>query len=664
MNQPFSHRAFMLDSSRHFMPVENIRQLLSAAALCGINRMHWHLTDDQGWRIEIRKYPRLTEIGARRENSHFGGVSETENNNGFYSQEDIRNLVAFAAEKGIDIIPEIELPGHASAMLAAYPEFGCSVHRPDSPYHVQVSSGIFPDLICAGRDESLRFLTDVLEEVVSLFPFPAVHIGGDEALKIHWRRCPDCQRRMQENGLDSEDSLQRWLVLQIGAFLHSRGRETIVWNDVLAGGWLPDYFIVQQWLNHEDRTAEWMTRGGRVICSDTQCWYFDYPYGTIDIHHIWKYPRIPDYAKGCEHQLLGLEAPLWTERITNLERAAFMLFPRLAALGLKAAGRDADTWETQKNRIREIQAKIEALGLTGAPEEYWHMDETAARLDRQANHDRIYAPDALPYVRREEKNVLLDETEQFMLALGIPRDLTLKAGDVILNEETAAPAAPRNDGADILIRQLTEAVESRKYGAWHRFPEKIWLDTMKCFPRFIAEHRRSYGWDGFDRGFWTTRQIGARLFRIGELEYELVEESGVAAPHSFISLHIPSDAKLQPDLLNESVKKAREFLSEYFPDRADLPVYCESWLLSPRLREWLPETSNIIRFQNAFGIEETDLTDDAALEWVFCIAEGQRAGVNPAALPEDTSLRRCMKADLLAGSHPGSARGKLVRPFL
>ena len=433
-------------------------------------------------------------------------------------------------------------------------------------------------------------------------------------------------------------------------------------RDRLDGGLLPEYFIVQQWMGHEDRAAAWMARGGRVICSDTKCWYFDYPYGTIDLHHIWQYPRIPDYAKDHADQLLGLEAPLWTERITNPDRAAFMLFPRLAGLGLKAAGRDADTWEEQSRRIRELQNQIEATGVKGAPENYWYMSEEAAGEDRQADHDRIYAPDALPFVQTEEEIVLLDETERFMQELGIPRNLMLAAGDMIFYRQ--ASAGPVSAGADILIRQLTEAVKSRKYGAWHRLPEDVWMDTMKCYPRFISEHRRSYGVDGFDRGEWTTRQVSARLFRLGELEYELLEEKKTAeSSERCISLHIPSDAKLTPDLLNDSVKKAREFLSEYFPDWADLPMCCESWLLSPRLQEWLPESSGIIRFQNAFDIEETDSADETALEWVFYIAEGQRASMNPASFPESTSLQRRMKADYLSGGKPGSARGRLARDF-
>ena len=669
MSQPFVHRGFMLDVCRHFMPVEDIRRLLTAAARCGINRMHWHLTDDQGWRLEIRRYPLLTETGALRGNSHFGGVSETENNCGFYSHEDVRDLVSFAASLGIDIIPEIEIPGHAAALLASYPALGCRRLRngktedPGYACNVQVSGGIFPDLVCAGRDETLAFIRGVLDEVTDLFPFPMVHIGGDEALKVHWRRCPDCRRRMREEGLGTEDELQRWLVLKIGEYLHSRGRETIVWSDVLSGGLLPDYFIVQQWLGAEEQIAAWTARGGRTICSDTRYWYFDYPYGDIDPWKIWQAPRIPAFARGHEDQLLGLEAPLWTERITNPERAAFMLFPRLAALGLKARGEDAPTWPEQEERLSALAREIEALGVRGAPPAYWHMDEESAKRDRQADHDRIYAPDAMPYVEANEKIIRLDAAERLMETLGIPKDFRLRCGDRVLDGQDGPEAPPAPDGADVLIRQLGQAVDSRKWGAWKRFPEEIWLDTMKCYPRFIAEHRRSYGTDGFDRGEWTVRQVNARLFRIGELEYELAEDMPETDLRRCVSLHIPSDTRLKPALLQESLRRAKAFLREYFPEWSALPMVCGSWLLSPRLKEWLPEDSGILRFQAAFDIINTDPEDTAALEWVFHIAAGQQAAMNPAAFPEETTLQRKMKADYLAGGKPGSALGRLARPF-
>ena len=195
-NQMFSYRGFMLDSVRHFMKPADVRKLIVAARLCGMNVMHWHLTDDQGWRVEIRKYPRLTEVGSVRGRTFFGGVSGTENNSGYYTREDIREIVSFAAENGMEIIPEIELPGQASALLEAYPAAGCR-REAELPaagpwgHAVEVSGGIFPNLICAGKESTLRFMEDILDEVTELFPSRMVHNGGDEDLKLHWWRCPD-----------------------------------------------------------------------------------------------------------------------------------------------------------------------------------------------------------------------------------------------------------------------------------------------------------------------------------------------------------------------------------------------------------------------------------------------------------------------------------------
>ena len=449
MEQMFSYRGFMLDSARHFMPAGDIRKLISAARICGMNRMHWHLTDDQGWRIEIRKYPRLTGTGAARGRSYFGDVSKTENNSGFYTQDEVREIVRFAGENGMEVIPEIEVPGHASAMLAAYPEYGCrrTAYGPDGTekdaepwkYAVEISGGIFPNLLCAGKESAVRFMEDILDEVTELFPCRMIHIGGDEALKLHWRRCPDCQEKMRKRGLKSEEDLQRDLVLEIGAYLAEKGRETIVWNDVLDGGLLPPYFIVQQWVSGEERTRRFMESGGRVICSETKAFYFDYPYGRIDVKKIWQYPRIPDWAKGYEAQLLGLECPLWTERVTNLDRASFLMFPRLAAAGLKAQTAEELPWEDFLEQVREKQRKIGELGLRGAPEEYWDMPEDRAAADRQAEKDRILTPDALPYEMKERKITELDRTERSMIRDGTPRPAALAAGDRAMAEVYGGP---------------------------------------------------------------------------------------------------------------------------------------------------------------------------------------------------------------------------------
>ncbi len=653
------HRGFMLDVCRHFMPLDEIKKLLQAAAVLKLNRMHWHLTDDQGWRIEIRKYPLLTEKGAVRGDSFFGVTPEAERNSGYYTQEEIRDLVAYAKDLGIEIIPEIEIPGHAAAMLAAYPQFGCRRGKTGVwEEKVEISGGIFPALVCAGKRETLDFLEDILDEVTELFPFPAVHIGGDEALKFRWRRCPDCQKRIREKGLQSEDDLQRDLLMEVGEYLAGKGRKTIVWNDVLAGGLLPAYFIVQQWMGGRQETRAFMQNGGTVIRSDTDSFYLDYCYGRIDVRRIWETPRVPEYARGLEGQILGVECPLWTERISSLKRAAWQLFPRLAAVSLRMSEEENLPWEAFLEKVRAAEKELEEkTGLRGAPEELWALEPEAAAADREAEQETIYSGKAEVYERQEQRVVLLEETERLAESLGIPRAFVLKGGDSVWAEIHGEEIPGNDDGAGILMRQLMTAAESRKYGAWKEIPEEIWTDTMKCFPRFVSEHRRSYGRDGFDRYGWTTRQIGAKLFRIGELEYEMAEEEG----RKEIGLHIPTDVRMEAGRLNASLQAAGEFVRRYFPEWAGAPVTCESWLLSPALKELLPEGSRILKFQEAFELQETYPEDDTALEWVFYVAEGQREGLDLSGLPEDTSLQRKMKAMLLEGRKPGAGKGILIQ---
>ena len=253
---------------------------------------------------------------------------------------------------------------------------------------------------------------------------------------------------------------------------------------------------------------------------------------------------------------------------------------------------------------------------------------------------------------------LREEAVRLMSEIGIPEGFAARVAEQ-LPAGGCRQADANGDGAGVLACRLAEAAESRARGAWKRIPEQIWLDTMRCFSRFISEYHRSYGRDGFDRGEWTVRQSGCRLFRIGELEYELAEEDG----KRFISLHIPSDARLEAELLNDSVRRARDFLREYYPEWQALPIACESWLLSPKLADMLSPESRIMRFRQVFDILQADTEDESAIEWVFYVAEGQRASIKPEALPENTSLQRRMKERLLKGEKPGNARGILVRAF-
>ena len=217
----FAHRGFMLDCVRHFFPVTDLKRLIEAAARMKLNRFHWHLTDDQGWRIEISAFPKLTELASMRPFSNFGRSMEYGPHGGYYTKSDIREIVAFCAERHITVIPEIEMPGHASALLSAYPEYSCD----GKPVAVKTRGGVYADTLCAGKEETYAALEAILMEVMELFPGKQIHLGGDEAPKDHWKACPLCQRKMRQEGLKSEVELQCWFTDRMAAFLKSHGRE-------------------------------------------------------------------------------------------------------------------------------------------------------------------------------------------------------------------------------------------------------------------------------------------------------------------------------------------------------------------------------------------------------------------------------------------------------
>ncbi|MCR4621945.1 MAG: family 20 glycosylhydrolase [Clostridiales bacterium] len=664
----YSYRGFMLDPARHFIPLEEVLKLIDAAAKLGMNRFHWHLTDDQGWRLEIKRYPLLTQVGSVRGKSCFWGESETENNCGFYTQDDVRRAVSFARERGVEIVPEIEVPGHASAMLAAYPQYGCRRQDGDTmienpyPYEVQTIAGVFPSLICAGRDDAVGFLENILDEVTQLFPGPEVHIGGDEAVKMHWRRCPDCQRRMRELGLKDENQLQRWLVMRIGAFLHARGKKSIVWNESLSGGMLPHWFIVQHWWGNDRETRQFLSEGGQVLVSDVETYYLR-PYQMAPINSIISAPAVPSYAAGHEDGLIGLECPLWGERITNPSRLEYMLFPKLALFAMKAQ-RDprANDPETALPALREYRT---ALGeLNWAPEDVWNPSEEqkAAALAQEENKRRL---PGMPRVMEIcDRIIELEALEKLTYQIDLPRSFARQVWDVSfskLPDYCGGVIADPSNGAEEMNAQLCLALKERDSGAWRGKPENIWLDTMKSFTRFVNEHFKQYGYYGFDRGFWTTRQASAKLFRIGELEYELTEGADAS---SCVALHIPSDAALEPDRLNASISQAREFLKEYYPELQDCPFTLHSWLLSAQIEKLLPENSRIRRFRQAFDVTDTD--DDClegVMGWVFDMPREKRTKEFVAEAPETTRLQKALKRFLLAGGTVTGSYGTLARAF-
>ena len=344
----FSYRGMHLDVGRHFFPKEFMKKYIDLLALHNMNTFHWHLTDDQGWRIEIKKYPKLTEIGSQRSRTVIGRNTQEYDNTpygGFFTQEEAKEIVKYAQERYITVIPEVDLPGHMLAALAAYPEMGCT----GGPYEVCPRCGIFEDVLCIGNDQTMQFLEDVMSEIIEIFPSKYVHIGGDEAPRTRWEKCPKCQARIKTEGLKAdknhtaEDRLQSYCMTRIEEFLNSKGRQIIGWDEILEGDVAPNA-TVMSWRGMEGgiKAAQ---LGHDVIMTPTSFCYFDY-YQTADtkdeplgiggyvpIEKVYSLEPVP--AVLTEEQskhILGAQANLWTEYIHSSEHVEYMVLPRMAAL--------------------------------------------------------------------------------------------------------------------------------------------------------------------------------------------------------------------------------------------------------------------------------------------------------------------------------------------
>ena len=348
----FRWRGLMLDCCRHFMDVDFVKATIDRIALHGMNRLHWHLTEDQGWRLEIPKYPRLAEIGGWRTDE------DGQRHGGIYTRGQVRDVVAYAAERQVVVVPEIEMPGHCRAALAAYPHLSCR----GEALPVETRWGIFEDIYCAGDDAVFTFLQDVLDEVLDLFPSPWIHIGGDEAPRTRWRDCPRCRARMRDLGLAGEDALQSWFLNRIGKWLHARGRVMIGWDEILDGG-PPRGAIIQSWRGFEG--AEAAARNGReAIVSPTSHAYFDYGPDRIDLRRVYDFEPVPDSLTPAEAKLiLGGEANMWTERAPQSIVDA-MIWPRLLAMAERLwAPADRRDWPEFRARAAAAAPRLRRLGI-------------------------------------------------------------------------------------------------------------------------------------------------------------------------------------------------------------------------------------------------------------------------------------------------------------
>lgn len=343
----FSYRGMHLDVGRHFFPIEFVKKYIDLLALHNMNTFHWHLTEDQGWRIEIKKYPKLTEIGAWRDRTVIGRNTEEYDNTrygGFYTQEQAKEIVKYAGERYITVIPEVDLPGHMLAALAAYPEMGCT----GGPYEVCPRWGVFEDVLCIGNEKSMQFLEDVMAEIIDIFPSKYIHIGGDEAPRTRWEKCPKCQARIRTEKLKAdknhtaEDRLQSYCMTRIEKLLNSKGRRIIGWDEILEGDVAPNA-TVMSWRGSAGgiKAAQ---LGHDVIMTPNDYCYFDY-YQSEDTRHepfaiggfvpLEKVYSLNPTASLTEEQakhILGTQANLWTEYIPTSEQVEYMVLPRMAAL--------------------------------------------------------------------------------------------------------------------------------------------------------------------------------------------------------------------------------------------------------------------------------------------------------------------------------------------
>ena len=355
----FGYRGTHLDVARHMFTVEEIKTFIDILALHNINTFHWHLTDDQGWRIEIKSRPKLTEISSMRAQTVIGrntGEFDGKPYGGFYTQDEAKDIIHYAQERFITIIPEIDLPGHMVAALAAYPELGCT----GGPYKVEEQWGIFDDVLCAGNDDIFVFLEDVYTEIIDLFPSKYINVGGDECPKTQWKVCPKCQKRIKELGLKSdvkhtkEEYLQSYVIQRMEKFINSKGRRVIGWDEILEGGIAPDATILS-WRGIEGGITA-AKQSHDVVMVPTSYLYFDYyqsqdrntePLGIggyVPVEKVYSFNPIPEeLTKEQQKYIIGVQANLWTEYVKTAEHMQYMLLPRLAALS-------EVQWMKQENR--------------------------------------------------------------------------------------------------------------------------------------------------------------------------------------------------------------------------------------------------------------------------------------------------------------------------
>ncbi len=370
----FAYRGFMIDSCRHFFTVDEIKKMIDGAALFKFNKFHFHLSEDQGFRVEMGSYPLLTSVGSVRPSSNFGkGENDNTPYGGYYTKEELKDIVKYCEERYIEVIPEFDFPGHTTAVISAYPELSCTGEK----IELKTTGGVFKDILCVGNPETLKLIYAVVDEFCEIFPSKYFHIGGDEAPKTRWLNCPKCKAKLAEEGLHTMDELQGWLVNEVAAYLKKKGRKAICWNESLNGNNLDkDNITVAQWTNKMDKGIEWANGGNPLIMERFTPYYADYPYGMHSLKDVYMFNprRVRGLTSLGAASIKGIESPIWTEYVRDFSKMSYMCFPRWLAVAETAwNGANPKGYQSFLKSAEFYCDILKGMGHTPAPKSDWNV---------------------------------------------------------------------------------------------------------------------------------------------------------------------------------------------------------------------------------------------------------------------------------------------------
>lgn len=370
----FLYRGFMIDSCRHFFTVEEVKKMIDGAALFKFNKFHFHLSDDQGFRVEIESYPELTRVGSVRASSDFGNMERDKTPYAhYYTKKELAEIVEYCRERHIEVIPEFDVPGHTTAVLASYPELSCTGEKIEP----KTTAGIFSDILCAGNPETLKMIYSVVDELCEIFTGKYFHIGGDEAPKTRWNECPKCRAKLKELELKTMEELQGWLVNEISLYLKKKGKKAICWNEAIRGGNVErDNITVAWWMDKTDASLKWVNSGNPTIIESFTPYYADYPYGMHSLKAVYMYN--PRKLRGMNSlgsaSVVGVESPIWTEYIKDFDRLTGMCFPRWMAVADTAwNGNEKKNYAKFLKSVAFFCDILREYGIKSADESEWNI---------------------------------------------------------------------------------------------------------------------------------------------------------------------------------------------------------------------------------------------------------------------------------------------------